>query len=89
METILKYFAIPFNTPTYGLKQNTKCYNYNRIIAIGEIVAEELQDPNSEASMFLYSLGKSSTCSSTSSYSYVVRYKPKKDLKNNLEYPFL
>ena len=89
METILTYFAIPFNTPTHSLKKNTKHHNINRIIAMGDIVAEELQDPNSDASQFLNSLRKKSIGSSSSTYTCVVRYKPETVPKNSLEHHVL
>jgi hypothetical protein len=81
METILKYFAIPFNTPTYGLKNDY----LNKIIPMGDIVAEELQDPNSATSHFLNSLRKTSICSSSSTYTWSMRYKPGTVPKNTLE----
>ena len=76
METILEYLAIPFKSPTYRMKKDTNDDNFNRIIPMGDIVAEELQDPNSEASHFLNSLRNKSDCSSSSTYTCVVRYKP-------------
>ena len=67
---ISRYFAIPFNSPTYC---KTETVVPNSIIAMGDLVAEELQDSNSAASKFLRSLKNPPI--SLSSSSCVVRWK--------------
>jgi hypothetical protein len=53
--------AVPFNYPRYTNNKNVKHAKHNIIITMSYIVAEELQDPNSEASVFLNSLRNTQT----------------------------
>ena len=47
---VLSYFATPFNIPT---NNKTEYEVSNIIIEMGDVVAEELQDPDSPSSYFM------------------------------------
>ena len=53
--------AVPFNYPENTAIENKKFVRHKLFINMGVIVAEELQDPNSEASVFLNSLRNTRT----------------------------
>ena len=90
METILQFLAIPFNTPTYRMKKGANDENSDRIIAMGDIVAKELQDPNSAASQYLNSLRKHQSAHHLPTQCTCdVRYKPGILPKNSLEHHVL
>ena len=61
MEKILTCLAVPFNTPTYREERSEYLRNSNTILAMGELIAEELQNPESEASTFIKCLRNTST----------------------------
>ena len=52
--------AVPFNYPK-NTTENKKFVRHKLFITMGDVVAEELQDPNSEASVFLDSLRNTRT----------------------------
>ena len=85
MEYILNCFAVPFHPPTYRQKLFTNLDNSKAILAMGDIIAEELQDSNSEASIFLGCLRKTSRNSNNFLYKCLVRYKPENIIEENIE----
>ena len=85
MENILNSFAVPFQSPTYRQKLFTNLDNSKAILAMGDIIAEELQDSNSEASIFLGCLRNTSRNRNNFLYNCLVRYKPENNIEGNIE----
>ena len=85
MEYILNCLAVPFHPPTYRQKLFTNLDNSKAILAMGDIIAEELQDSNREGSIFLGCLRKTSRNSNNFLYKCLVRYKPENNIEGNIE----
>ena len=86
MENILTCLAVPFNPPTYTGERSENINNSNSILAIGDLIAEELQDSESEASKFIKCLRSTSTNQhSNCPFTCLVRWKPEKINEIKLE----